>query len=230
MSLTLNISKEAKLFYLNERKSRESSQHSDNIHPSTTIHMKKYSSPDNAKSFAKRYYQVANLSDSDGDRSSDEHLEERINRDDRVDNNMWMIPRNNNKSPGLKRKRSSLDNREWRNLETCKFSQNIPKAKSTSQKKYSYITPTHGMKSIKSHSPYDIIPTRDIDGENNSEEDSGIKDEVDIERITQIQNDPKHLDNLEKDRDSPEYQHISENNPFAKQRMLKSKYRSMHSY
>ena len=42
MSLTLNVSKEAKLFYKNEEKIRECSEERM-IHPSSTIHMKKYS-------------------------------------------------------------------------------------------------------------------------------------------------------------------------------------------
>ena len=42
MSLTLNVSKEAKLFYKNEEKIRECSEERV-IHPSSTIHMKKYS-------------------------------------------------------------------------------------------------------------------------------------------------------------------------------------------
>ena len=42
MSLTLNVCKEAKLFYKSEQKSRECLEERM-IHPSSTIHMKKYS-------------------------------------------------------------------------------------------------------------------------------------------------------------------------------------------
>ena len=41
MSLTLNISKQAKFFYQNEQKNKE---HLESIQPSSTIFMKKYSS------------------------------------------------------------------------------------------------------------------------------------------------------------------------------------------
>lgn len=58
-SLTLNICKEAQLFYQNEQKIREN--HQDGIHPSSTIHMKSYfpvQSIDYSRSINDLYHRV----------------------------------------------------------------------------------------------------------------------------------------------------------------------------
>lgn len=233
MSLTLNVSKEAKLFYKNERKSRESVEERI-MQPSATIHMKKYS--------PRRMSNHSTFFENSDDQSSDDSLmESNVIKRRRLQaqrksqkispsntpiashysfrDNRHAYAANNNfdldKSLKYKR-RGKRDNVEkWRQDQMGESEQQKSKQKHV----------------VGNKNRSNEIPSRDLNGEGNDSDEmhEDVKPDNDpFDDISPAQ-DVWNLDEdlLEIDRD--EKQNISENNPFAKQRILKSKYKNMYS-
>ena len=246
MSLTLNVSKEAKLFYQSEQKIREYRE-GDTIQPSSTIHMKKYA-PEKV-----RYSDLLrseNVYRSDDGTSSDEYLEDTQDRRD------WISQFGKSEFRPIKRRRLlAKDAPQLRNLRTSSHdleSISPPSKYSYSIKgRYDKDDPSFRQKRDKSkhveklrrnesnlqqevkqkheerkgHSLDDDMISRDLHGDNNSDD---MQEEDSTNTILPAQNARWRDDELLKI-DENESRNISENNPFAKQRMLKSKYKSLYS-
>ena len=247
MSLTLNVSKEAKLFYQSEQKIREGLE-GGVIQPSSTIHMKKYSpaGPTNSRSVDNHLFGSSDA------QSSDECLEELEQNKD------WMSQSENNVS-STKRRRLLSQRKDSRIIPTpsnishhsSKYSQPI-RLKSDKHAQYlkrqrqenrEYIDKRrqdqkegsqqreikHKHILQKESPPLDEIPSRDLHGgENDSDEMREDLDHISYD-ISPAQDPTTWPDDDLLEIDGAESRNISENNPFARQRILKSKYKSMYS-
>ena len=262
MSLTLNVSKEAKLFYKNEEKIRECSE-DRMIHPSSTIHMKKYS-PAQSSTLRSTNNHLFKTDDESSDECSTPEGPNQ-NRDD------WMSQVEGNGSSIVKRRRiqsqrensgfiptsssnpshqsSFKYNHHLRtkadNLnQSLKLKQGshrrglgkreyLEKHRKQNQKEGSQqgeIKQKHSSREESGHSMTDDIPPRDLHGEENDSDGMDGKskfDHISYDDISPAQN-LHHLDDS-LDMSEDENHNISENNPFAKQRILKSKYKNMYS-
>ena len=255
MSLTLNVSKEAKLFYKNEEKIRECSEERM-IHPSSTIHMKKYSP---AQSSTLR--PTNNYLSKTSDESSDEcPTTGGQSKDD------WMSQVEKNGSSSVKRRRIQSQRENSRLIPTSssnpshqssfRYNQHLrtkagnlnqslklkqgshrrglekrEKHRKQNQKEgqqQGEIKQKYSPQEESGHSIVDNIPPRDLHGEaNDSDGDEKLDfDHILCDDISPAQ-DIHRLDDFDMSED--ENHNISENNPFAKQRILKSKYKNMYS-
>ena len=234
MSLTLNVSKEAKLFYQNDQKVKERLE-SGLLQPSSTIFMKKYSPNRNKSQITK-----SNIFDSSGEEQSDEENANQLSKKD------W------SKKESLNVKRRRLSGPSKKSVQTFMNCPQQPfKTDSSRPVKDSVIKQRCGKGEIvekqrlglgtelqlfnkKEKSKGAGIVSRDVNGDEND------SDEIDIDGNTFCDNEKEweeptqsqdmwhaqsYNDNIVEDND----QHISENNPFAKQRLLKSRYKSLYS-
>ena len=231
MSLTLNISKEAKLFYKNERRIKECSE-ARTMQPTTTIHMKKHSPPN-------RIDAHPTLFGHDDEQSDDECLME----DDVIKRRQveaWRkTPR---KAPpsdprtlrysfkDIKRHTHFSDNDNFDS-----FSKRQKRGKRGGMEKWAQdrIREPHHQKEKQKHLGGDKseIPSRDLNGDGNDSDEMGDdtrSDNMSIANDTSQAQDISHYDDDLRDIDKDE-NNISENNPFARQRVLKSKYKNMYS-
>ena len=203
-SLTLNICKEAKLFYQNEQKIRENQQ---DIHPSSTIHMKSYF-PDQSINYS---------------RSMNNH--EKYDRENYHRTGNGLIP---NKKTRFMDDYEKKSNGNINSLKMMRDNRKLKEKLKDDQKITSRYRNNHIGKKIND------IPIRDVHGGHNSDEE--LEEERKEEKTTSEIIDPEYEDvwqygdddcyDIEIDGD--ESRNISENNPFAKQRVLKSKYKNMY--
>ena len=253
MSLTLNVSKEAKLFYKNEEKIREWSEEKM-IHPSSTIHMKKYS-PAQSSTLRSTNNHLSKTSDESSDECSTEGPDQ--GRDD------WMSQVEKNGNSIIKRRRIQSQRENSRFIPTsssnpshqssfkynhhlCKKAGNLNQSLKLKQGSHrrglekhwkqnqkegpqqEEIKQKHSPQEDSGHSMTGNIPPRDLHGEANDSDGMDEKfDHILYDDISPAQN-LHHLDDS-LDMSEDENHNISENNPFAKQRILKSRYKNMYS-
>lgn len=237
MSLTLNVSREAKLFYQNNQKVKERLE-SGTLQPSSTIFMKKYSPTRNISQITKSH----DFESSEEEQSAREDGNQLSKKD-------WTSPMTKNESSNVKRRRfSGPSKKSGQTFVNC--TQESLKANRSRHIKDQIPKKRWGESEIvekqrlglgtelqrynnKQRSIGDEIISRDLNGEENDSDEidfdgNTLSDEREWEEPTQSQ-DTWHAgsyhDNIVEGNDN----HISENNPFAKQRILKSKYKSLYS-
>ena len=264
MSLTLNVSKEARLFYKNEEKIREFSEERM-IQPSSTIHMKKYS-PAQSSTLRSPNSHLFKISDESSDECpASEGPDQR--RDDWMssveknggivkrrriqsqrENNSRFIPTSSSnpshqssfkyshhlRTKGDNHLNQSLKLKHGSHRRRLEKGNYLEKHRKQNQKEGVHqeeIKQKHSPRDQESgYSMTDDIPPRDLNGKANDSDGMAEKlklDHVSYDDISPAQ-DLHHLeDSFEMSED--ENHNISENNPFAKQRILNSKYKNMYS-
>lgn len=234
MSLTLNISKEAKIFYKNDRRIKERLE-ARIIQPTTTIHMKKHCPPN-------RLDDHHTLFAHDEDQSSDDCLMEGDMRKPKRVEAWRKVPKRHPPSD-LRGSRYSFKDMNRHSYASAKadnldsFSKRQKRGKRGGVEKWvqGRIREEDQQKEKQKHVGEDKseIPSRDLNGEDNDSDEMGedtgsdnmsIADN-DISPAQDISHYDEHLRNIDKD----ENLNISENNPFARQRVLKSRYKNMYN-
>ena len=231
MSLTLNVSKEAKLFYQNDQKVKERLE-SGLLQPSSTIFMKKYSPNRNKPQITKSH-----IFDSSEEEQSAEEDENQLSKKD------W------SKNESLNVKRRRLSGPSKKSVQTFASSSQQPFKTNRSRyvkdpmkqrwgkgeiaEKQRLVLGAEPRFNNKEKSKGEEIVSRDLDADENDSDEIDIDgstfcDEKEWKEPTQSQDmwdAQSYNDNIAEDNDH----HISENNPFAKQRLLKSRYKSLYS-
>lgn len=239
MSLTLNVSKEAKLFYKSEQK-RIGSVEERTIHPSSTIHMKKYS-PNPSRSVDDHLFEN---SDESGDdypvegpgRGRDwiSHLGENGMKRRRLqpqrENSRVTLARGVSHHPPFRhtlKLRQGKQGAQMNRMEKREYGE-MRRQEQKEEPQQQEIRQKHAPR--KEGRQTGDIPSRDLHGEANDSDGMGEEvklDHTSYEDISPTQNSWDADELL--DMDEGENHNISENNPFAKQRILKSKYKSKYS-
>ena len=233
MSLTLNISKEAKIFYKNERRIKECVE-ARIIQPTTTIHMKKHSPPN-------RLDEHPALFGHDDDQSSDDCLmEDDMRKRRRLE--AWRkkpkrSPPSDPRTPrysfkGINRHSYVSDSAD--NLDNFSKRQKREKREGVEKWTQGRIRETHHQKEKQKRLGEDKseIPSRDLNGEDNDSDEMGEdarSDNMSIVNDISPAQDISHYDEDLRNIDRDENLNISENNPFARQRVLKSRYKNMYN-
>ena len=260
MSLTLNVSKEAKLFYKNEEKIRECSEERM-IHPSSTIHMKKYS-PAQSSTLPPTYNHLSKTSDESSDECPiaedlDQGVDDWISRAEknggkrrriqsqRENSRFYPISSSNpshqpsfkynhhlrakgaNLNQSLKLKQGGYKRR----LEKREYLEK--NRKQNKQKEGAQQEETKQKHSPREESARSMItcniPPRDLHGEANDSDGMDEKAKLDHIPYDDLISPAQDLHHFDDDMSEDENHNISENNPFAKQRILKSRYKNMYS-
>lgn len=240
MSLTLNISKEAKIFYKNDRRIKERLE-ARIIQPTTTIHMKKHCPPN-------RPDDHHTLFGHDEDQSSDDCLmDDDMRKPKRLE--VWRKAPKRRPPSDLRGGRYSFKDMNRHSYASAKadnldsFSKRQKREKIGGIEKWvqGRIREEDRQKEKqkhlgedKRHLGEDKIPSRDLNGEDNDSDEMGEdagSDNMSIadNDISPSQQDISHYDEHLRNIDKDENLNISENNPFARQRVLKSRYKNMYN-
>ena len=237
MSLTLNISKEAKLFYKNGQKTKE---RLESLHPSSTIFMKTHSSnyrnkksPDNQK----YTYESSEEEFSDAENVIKHQRPEKPRNRQLSRKKSCYMGYLSDGAPKMK-KRCSIPSTE--RSSTFPSSHHLrfqsQKEERNQNARSRQVNELYGVKQKRKNVSQNYeIPSRDLKG-NENDSDEQIPEDMSCDEETWDEpsqsQDVWHADayrnnlmNTEGDEDS----RISENNPFAKQRLLKSKYKNLYS-
>ena len=237
MSLTLNISKEAKLFYKNGQKTKE---RLESLHPSSTIFMKTHSSnyknkksPDNQKyTYESSEEEFSDVENVIKHQRSEKPRNRQLSR--KKSRYMGYL---SDEAPKMK-KRCSIPSTERSNMfpSSHRLRCQSQKEERKQNARLIQVNELYGAKQKRKNVPQDYdIPSRDLKG-NENDSDEQIPEDMSCDEETWDEppqsQDVWHADayrNNLMNTEGDEGSRISENNPFAKQRLLKSKYKNLYS-